>query len=117
MTGCGFSQECAQCHAVILHDVLRFFTRFHDYLALVSVSDARCGDIWLFCKRQVDDAAFVWRHGFESDGASAIFDALSHSLGQIAEGRVPPLLIARYVDEQVDPLADLLGANEANQEL
>lgn len=117
MAEVGFSQECAQCHAVILHDILRFFTRFHDYLALVSVSDARCGDTWLFGKREVDDAAFIWRHGLERDGTSAIFDALSHSLGQIAEGRIPPLLIACYVEEQVDPLADLLGANEADQEL
>ena len=86
-------------------------------MALVSVSDARCGDGWVVRKRQMNDAAFVWRHGFECDGLSAVFDALSHPLGQIAEGRIPSLLIARYVDEQVHPFSDLLGANEADQEL
>ena len=65
----------------------------------------------------MNDAAFVWRHGFECDGLSAVFDALSHPLGQIAEGRIPALLIACYVDEQVHPFSDLLGANEADQEL
>lgn len=65
----------------------------------------------------MNDAAFVWRHGFECDGLSAVFDSLSHPLGQIAEGRIPALLIARYVDEQVHPFSDLLGADEAVQEL
>lgn len=113
----GFSHECARYHAIILHDIFGFFIRFYDYLALVSISDARCGDAWVVRKRQMNDAAFVWRHGFKCDGLSAVFDALSHPLGQIAEGRIPALLIACYVNEQVHPFSDLLGANEADQEL
>ncbi len=91
--------------------------RFDDDLALVSVADADGGYVGVVGESQVDDAAFVWRHGFEGDRPSAVRDALGDPAGQVAERVVATLLVARYVHEQIHALAHPLGADEAHDEL
>ena len=95
----------------------RLFLGFHHHLALIAMTYARGRDVWVIREREVHDPAFIGRHGFEGDRASAVGNPLGDLACQISQRIVPALLVARHVHEQVNALSHPLRADEAHDEL